>query len=100
MNEGELKKLMGSRILSEANDLKRTPEALADELGIDEEKLTRILKGEGALSEIHEIIEKMGEITNLQGISVPPSVQSVISLRLITQVSPTFLILLYVSLKR
>src|SRR3990167_1312841 len=57
----ELRKLLGNRILSEANDLKRTVSALAEEIEIDEDKLISILKGECELEESYGVIERMGK---------------------------------------
>ena len=57
----ELTKLLGNRILSEANDLKRTVSALAEEIDIDEDKLKQILKGECDLEESYSVIERMGK---------------------------------------
>lgn len=52
---------LGARILSEANDLKRTLKALAEEIEIDEIELNRIVKGECSLSDSMGVIEKMGK---------------------------------------
>jgi len=57
----DTRRLLGARILSEANDLKRTIAALAEELGIDKDKLERIIKGHCSLEETYDVIERMGE---------------------------------------
>ena len=56
----KLIKDLGKRILSEANDLKRTVNALANDIGIDKDFLMRIINGECELKESYEIIRKMG----------------------------------------
>jgi len=61
MSSRELKKLIGNRILSEANDLKRTISSLASELNFDEQKLTQIVKGECDIEDTYEVINKMGK---------------------------------------
>jgi transcriptional regulator with XRE-family HTH domain len=58
-DEPRLRKLLGARIRSEANDLKRTEDALANELSISRQHVDNILSGEASLSEIHCMIEKM-----------------------------------------
>ncbi len=55
------KKQLCARILSEANDLKRTLPALADDLNIDVERLKFILSGEAPIEDIYEMINRMGE---------------------------------------
>lgn len=62
MSSTAIKELMGSRILSEANDLKRTVTALAQEIEIDEQKLKDIVQGKCDLSETQDVIERMGRI--------------------------------------
>ena len=39
-------RVLAARVLSEANDLKRTPEMLADDLGIARDDLRHLLAGE------------------------------------------------------
>lgn len=56
-----VKKQLCARIISEANDLKRTIPALARELHYAPAQLETILKGEGSLTEIYEVIDRMGE---------------------------------------
>ena len=60
MSKKELVKSLGKRILSEANDLKRTVNALANDIGIDENFLMQVINGECELKDSHEIIRKMG----------------------------------------
>jgi methylphosphonate synthase len=52
-------KLLGQRILSEANDLKRTIPSLANEISVPIEKMDKIMKGEMTLSSTLEIIQKI-----------------------------------------
>ena len=52
-------KLQGARILSEANDLKRTLGALADDLGMEKEHLQTVVDGEARYEEVLEVIERM-----------------------------------------
>ena len=61
MQEEIFKNKLGARIYSEANDLKRTPDALADELNVDREKIANVIAGNCSLGEMYEIIRKMGE---------------------------------------
>jgi len=53
--------LIGSRIRSELNDLKRTPESAAKELKFNLSELNLILEGQASKSHINLLIEKMGE---------------------------------------
>ena len=57
----EFKKQLCARILSEANDLKRTIPALATDLEMDVAKLHFVLSAEAPLSEIYDVIDKMGQ---------------------------------------
>ena len=43
MSQNNLKKDLGKRILSEANDLKRTIDALAKDIGINKQLLRKII---------------------------------------------------------
>jgi methylphosphonate synthase len=52
-------KTIGNRILSQANDLKRTPDALAKEIGIDKEQLTSIINGDSNMEQALGVIDKM-----------------------------------------
>ena len=61
MSSQQLKQLLGRRILSEANDLKRTITSLASEIGYDENKLNNIVKGECHIDETYEVINRMGK---------------------------------------
>jgi methylphosphonate synthase len=60
MNRENLKKIVGHRILSEANDLKRTVKSLAAEIEIDEKHLQKVIQGECSMDETHRVIRKMG----------------------------------------
>ena len=44
--DAQYRRSLGARILSEANDLKRTSESLANELGYDHEDIRRVISGE------------------------------------------------------
>ena len=54
-------KLIGSRIRSELNDLKRTPESAAVELNFEISELNKILDGASSKKEINAFINKMGD---------------------------------------
>jgi hypothetical protein len=54
-------KRLGSRIFSEANDLKRTPDALASELGWDVEEVRRIIDGEAGIESSKALLMRMTE---------------------------------------
>ena len=54
-------KLIGSRIRSELNDLKRTPESAAFELNFEISELNKILDGTSSKKEINALINKMGD---------------------------------------
>jgi len=56
-----IKKLLGMRILSEANDIKRTVASLASELEIDEGKLKNIIIGDCEIEDSYEVIRLMGK---------------------------------------
>ncbi len=49
-----------SRILSEANDLKRTPAALAKDLNMAIDEMDKIMQGDCSLDSIYDLIDKMG----------------------------------------
>jgi len=53
--------LIGSRIRSELNDLKRTPESAAFELNFEISELKKILEGKSSKKEINRLINKMGD---------------------------------------
>lgn len=55
-----LLKAMGARIKSELNDLKRTPESCAKELGIPYESVERILDGQASRAETMNFIDTLG----------------------------------------
>ncbi len=54
-------KCLGSRILCELNDLKRTPESAAIELGYSIDELKLVLSGESTEQKAHDLIRKMGQ---------------------------------------
>ncbi len=55
-------KALGSRIMCELNDLKRTPEAAAVDLDIDIDKIYEILNGHSTEKETFDLINKMGSV--------------------------------------
>lgn len=52
-------KKIGARILSEANDLKRTTRALSQELGRDQKEIEAVIAGEGGVDLAHQILQAM-----------------------------------------
>ena len=60
MNKKEFIKSLGKRILSEANDLKRTISALANDIGIEETFMEQIINGKCELKDSYEVIRKIG----------------------------------------
>ena len=58
MNQQQLTKKLGKRILSEANDLKRTIGSLASEIGLQKDILDKIIKGQCELEDSYEVIKK------------------------------------------
>ena len=62
MDRERLKHLVGARIVSEANDLKRTVAALAKDLAFDETWLQDTLIGKNQLSDLYRVVDKMGEV--------------------------------------
>ncbi len=54
-------KIVGARILSEFNDLKRTPESAAQELNFDEAFVNCVLNGEETKENAFKLIHAMGE---------------------------------------
>lgn len=58
----ELAKKIGRRIFSEANDLKRTIEALANDINIDHDFMKEIINGQCELEDCYKVIEKMGHV--------------------------------------
>ena len=61
MSDNGLTRLIGSRILSEANDLKRTVDALATELDLEFELVQRVVCGDCDLSETYQVVDLMGK---------------------------------------
>ena len=57
MKENRITKLIGQRILSEANDLKRTLETVSLDLSINHEKLKNLLAGRLELDETMKIVQ-------------------------------------------
>jgi len=52
---------LGARLLSEANDLKRTAEALASELGFEEGQINAVLAGESDVETARAVLQAMAE---------------------------------------
>ena len=59
MSDDQFRKALGARILAEANDLKRTPAALADELGLAREKVDAVIAGAATPREAQDVIRAM-----------------------------------------
>jgi uncharacterized RmlC-like cupin family protein len=59
VSKEHLKKI-GSRIFSEANDLKRTPETLAKDLGMKPQDVQNILDGERPIEDTYSLVARMG----------------------------------------
>ena len=57
-----LLKQLGARILCEANDLKRTPDALAKEMGLELNFVNSIIAGKQNLEQVRNFIWTMAEI--------------------------------------
>ena len=60
--KSSLIKKIGKRILSEANDLKRTISALSLDIEIDEDRLKKVIDGDCSLEDSYEILRKMGAV--------------------------------------
>ena len=56
---------LGKRILSEANDLKRTSEALAIDISMDKEFVQKVIDGQCELIDSYKVIERMGEVYSI-----------------------------------
>ena len=56
-----LLKQLGARILNEANDLKRTPDALAEEMGVELDFVTGIIAGNRDIDQVRDFVWKMTE---------------------------------------
>ena len=50
---------LGARIFSEANDLKRTPEALAAEIGMDLDTISAVLEGRAPAGTADAVVRAM-----------------------------------------
>jgi hypothetical protein len=57
-----LTKKIGKRILSEANDLKRTLTALSLDINVEEEHLKKVIDGDCSLEDSYNILRKMGAV--------------------------------------
>ena len=65
MNQEQLTKKLGKRILSEANDLKRTIGSLASEIGLQKDILDKIINGQCELEDSYGVIKKMGSVYSI-----------------------------------
>ena len=65
MSENKLAIDIGKRILSEANDLKRTISSLAEDLDLKESLVKKIINGESSLEESYEMINRMGSFYSI-----------------------------------
>lgn len=54
-----LSRALGARILSEANDLKRTPDALADEIGLDRALIADVVAGRAEVGLCRDVLQRM-----------------------------------------
>lgn len=62
MKNNNYLKSLGARIFSEANDLKRTIDAMANDLSVDVNELKEIIKGNCSKNQILNIIKKMDKV--------------------------------------
>lgn len=62
MDPAKRLKMIGARILSEANDLKRTPAALASDLGVEPSLVEAVIHGNCSLLEARNLVFAMSEI--------------------------------------
>ena len=53
---------LGSRIMCELNDIKRTPESAAKELNVKVEELKSIIDGKSTEEKANQLIDRMGEV--------------------------------------
>tara|TARA_Y100001934_G_scaffold217841_1_gene258722 strand:+ start:51 stop:1418 length:1368 start_codon:yes stop_codon:yes gene_type:complete len=61
-NDASYLKRLGARILGEANDLKRTPEALAEDLGLPFETIQKAIAGELAEDAAVDLLRSMASV--------------------------------------
>jgi hypothetical protein len=59
VSDKALRNALGARILSEANDLKRTPDALASELGYSGDFIRAVVSGAATVEECRDVIQRM-----------------------------------------
>ncbi len=62
MDPAKRLKMIGARILSEANDLKRTPTALASQLGLKPSLVDAVIHGNCSLQDARSLVFSMSEI--------------------------------------
>ena len=62
MTANKATKLIGQRILSEANDLKRTIETVSKDLSISLDKLNALIDGNLEMSEAVEIVQSFSKV--------------------------------------
>ena len=65
MKQEQLVKKIGKRILIESNDLKRTLDSLANDIGLEKAKLKRVVNGQCELSDSYSVIRKMGLVYSI-----------------------------------
>ncbi len=56
------RKLLGARVLSEANDLKRTRQALASELGRPQAFVDAVIEGTASVADAQDLMRSMAEV--------------------------------------
>ena len=61
---------LGSRIIEEANNLKRTKDTLAKEINVPKKKLDRVLQADFKNKEAQDVIEKMLKIRSKANIKL------------------------------
>lgn len=61
VSDKSLRNALGARILSEANDLKRTPDALADELGFSRDFIRDVVSGGASVEDCRNVIQRMAD---------------------------------------
>lgn len=62
LDDTNLRKAIGARVLSEANDLKRTPQALADEMELSFDVVSAVIDGSADLEVGRNVIRRMADV--------------------------------------
>ena len=60
-DEAGYRKALGARVLSEANDLKRTRQALAEELGFSQELVDAVIDGDASVADSQNLMRAMAD---------------------------------------